>query len=188
MGKHFKRKEKKISNKKEKTNEKKNIITKKLILKLLVFIAIFLLALFSISYFASNKVLVNLSEKQDSNSNTISSKDLVDGATTSNVKDSSNVLSQEKEVANLEGILLKNLIVNFNNDVTIIKFDLVNNSSNITPTFNFNFSLLDKEGNVLTTFTLATKKDLSSSDTEAFSLLSSRDLTDSFDYTIEKID
>ena len=155
-----------------------NYHNKSLFLKLLVFILIVILIILVSMYFKFSwdiSTSSNTNTEENISANEIIS-DLSDDVSKFKTKsfDSINYLS------------VSNLSLKYENNITFIKFNLYNNSSEEQKVFDFTFNLLDENGNTLISYDLSSKDLIPSNNHKEFVLIATRDVSNAADYTINK--
>lgn len=161
-------------------NKKKKLIESvkahSLLLKFIVLLLILLLlAVIVISHIIINNHHSNIFKEPNS-------KNTVDSIISNETEDVSKYISKEFDFDN--SLSINNLFLIYENNITIIKFNLCNNSDDVKNVFSFYFSLVDENGNILIDYNLSSKKPLEGKSQEEFVLIATRDVSNAYDYTI----
>lgn len=170
----------KSSNKSDET--KKNNKTLNIKNFLLFFIIIIIIVLI---YITKTKNLLNFSDEEVSDSQNDILQDNAASLSEMLSELPSNSKYSKKTFDTAEYLEIDNLNLKYENNITIIKFNLFNNSSNNQEIFQFNFSLLDENNNVLISYDLSSDKIIEANKNKEFVLIATRDVSNAYDYKIE---
>lgn len=89
-----------------------------------------------------------------------------------------------KSFDSINYLFVGDLSLKYENNITFIKFNLYNNSSEEQKVFDFTFTLLDENGNQLISYDLSSKDLIPGNNHKEFVLLVTRDVSNATDYTI----
>lgn len=91
------------------------------------------------------------------------------------------------ETKKLEGstFSLTNLCLKYENNITVIEFDFVNEDSKEQSIPNFTLTLLDESGTNIISYNLSSSEIISPNNKKQFVLIASRDVSNTADYKIE---
>lgn len=81
-------------------------------------------------------------------------------------------------------LTVQNLFLIYENNITIIKFNLHNNSLDNQDLFDFTFSLLDENGIVLISYELSSGEIIEANTSKEFVLIATRNVSNAFDFKI----
>lgn len=140
---------------------------------------IILIFLITILFFCYKLFCKQTKTIKTSSENTLSTNDILSECS----QNESNYSS--KKFDNLDYLYIDNLFLKYENNITLIKFNLYNDSNATQDSLNFNFSLLDENNTLLITYDLKLSEPLKGNQNKEFILISTRDVSNASDYKIE---
>ena len=81
-------------------------------------------------------------------------------------------------------LYVNNLFLKYENNITVINFDICNNSSINQDIFNFTFSLLDENNKVIISYDLSSEEIIEANQKKDFVLIATRDVSNASDFSI----
>lgn len=167
----------KNTEKKTKTRKEKNFFKSwKLIIILLLFLIIILLALFIRNYSIKLKQNDATAFETNKDSNSVSLSSIL------STEEYSKYETRKIENTNL---ILTNLFLKFENNITVIKFEICNESTEDQPVFDFTFSLLDENNLNIISYDLSSEEIIPANSKKQFVLIASRDVSNATDFKID---
>ena len=161
----------KHSHSKHSNNPKKSLSLKLFLLILIIFLAVIAILYFKFPWDISTSSNTNVEEN-------ISANNII-----ADISDSVSPF-ETKSFDNMNYLSVEDLSLKYENNVTFIKFNLYNNSSEEQKVFDFTFTLLDENGNQLISYNLSSKDLIPGNNHKEFVLLATRDVSNATDYTI----
>lgn len=152
--------------------------------KIIFIIFIFIIAIFLIEFVYKHDFFDTTTESAEEQSKKITREVSNSVPLSSILPDSNTDSSFESKLFSNTNLRLTNLLLNYKNNITAITFDILNESSKIQDIFNFTFSLLDSDDNVIISYDLSSKEVIDSNQKKNFVLIATRDVTHATDFKI----
>lgn len=147
------------------------------------FLIILLLAVICVLGFIVYKFYPNIIEKTE-NKNTENESSNITSLSSMMAKDDEKSKFETKKIEGTD-LSLGHLFVNYNNSITLTEFEIFNEGSTDQPIFNFTFSLLDENDDVIIDYDLSSKEVISANGKRHFNLIASRDVSNATDFKVE---
>ena len=185
MGKHT---AKRFDSKEKNTIETENRTQKSFKIGKFIFtIFLFIIVIFIIPYI-KNFFYSSIHEIKPNSSDNRASLDIqsdINAVSLSNIlpENINNSVYPSKKFENTE-LSISNLFLNYDNNITVIEFDLCNEDLTEQDIFKFTFSLLDENGNIMISFDLSSEELLQPNQTKSFILIATRDVSNASDFSI----
>lgn len=143
---------------------------------------IFIIGIIFLFFYTRTLWLNHLSSTESTNNEITNEATSVENIINNNTTSQSPYVSKSFDIAN--HLVVQDLFLIYENNITVIKFNLYNNSTNSQDVFDFTFSLLDESGNNIISFDLSSKEMIEPNNYKEFVLIAARDVSNAYDFQI----